>query len=202
MEQHYYEGYFSNTRLIWGVIIILIGGVLLLHTLDAINVGRLVKDFWPLIFVITGLYLLLKRPHYRRISSDIIGDKSMVCESDEAFYSNIFGEVELKITSPNFQTGRIHNVFGEMEIDLEDLTIASGEKVLHLSGVFGDIKVAVPKKVPFFIKANLLAGDIKILGQKRSGFSIDHTYKSEGYDTAENRLTILISHVFGDIKVR
>ena len=135
------------------------------------------------------------------MSTHIASDRDIVSESNEAFHSNVFGDFDVSINSKDFQTGKINNVFGDVEVDLANVEIISGEKKLNINGVFGDIKVTAPKKVPFFIRASIVAGDIKIMGEKRSGFSVEKTYKSEGYDTASNRLNIYVSHVFGDIKV-
>ncbi len=201
MSKHYHEGFFSNTRVLWGLIIIIIGILILLNNLDAFDIGDFIADFWPLLLILIGLRLILRRKRYKEISTHITADRDIISESDEAFYSNVFGDFDVAINSKNFQSGKINNVFGDVDVDLTNLNITSGEKKLHISGVFGDIKVTSPKQVPFFIRASIVAGDIKMMGEKRSGFSVEKTYKSEGYDTAENRLNIYVSHVLGDIKV-
>lgn len=201
MSRHYHEGFFGNTRILWGIIIIIIGLLLLLNNMEAIDLGDFISDYWPLILIIAGLYLIFRRKTHYKTERGIAGDKDIVCESSEAFYSNVFGDVDVSIVTEDFQTGKINNVFGDMEIDLDKINITSGEKKLDIGGVFGDIKVSTPKNVPFLIRANIVAGDIKIMGEKRGGFSIEKTYKSEGYDSATNRLNVHISHVFGDIKV-
>ncbi len=201
MKEHH-QGFFSDTRIFWGLIIIIIGALLLLNNIDAFDLGDFIADFWPVILILLGLRLILRRNHDKETSTHIAGDRDIVSESNDAFYSNVFGDFDVAINSKDFQSGKINNVFGDAEVDLTNLKITSGEKQLQISGVFGDIKVATPKHVPFFIRASIVAGDIKIMGEKRSGFSVEKTYKSEGYDSAQNRLNIYISHVFGDIKVR
>jgi len=201
MREHYHSGFFSNGRILWGLIIIIIGILLLLNNIDAFDLDDFIADFWPVILILLGLRLILRSKHDKEMTTHIAGDRDIVSESNEAFYSNVFGDFDVAIKAKDFQSGKINNVFGDAEIDLTNLEIASGEKNLNISGVFGDIKVAAPKQVPFFIRASIVAGDIKIMAEKRSGFSIETTYQSEGYDTSTNRLNIYISHVFGDIKV-
>ena len=196
------RGFFSDTRIFWGLIIIIVGFLLLLNNVDAIDLGDFIADFWPILLILVGLRLILRRKHDEKTTTHIAGDRDIVTESNEAFHSNVFGDFDVAINSKDFQSGKINNVFGDAEVDLTNLNITSGEKKLQISGVFGDIKVVTPKNVPFFIRASIVAGDIKIMGEKRSGFSVEKSYKSEGYDTAENRLNIYISHVFGDIKAR
>ena len=201
MREHH-QGFFSDTRIFWGLIIIIVGFLLLLNNVDAIDLGDFIADFWPILLILVGLRLILRRKHDEKTTTHIAGDRDIVTESNEAFHSNVFGDFDVAINSKDFQSGKINNVFGDAEVDLTNLNITSGEKKLQISGVFGDIKVVTPKNVPFFIRASIVAGDIKIMGEKRSGFSVEKSYKSEGYDAAENRLNIYISHVFGDIKAR
>ncbi|HEX9971512.1 MAG TPA: cell wall-active antibiotics response protein LiaF [bacterium] len=201
MEKYYHEGFFSNSKIIAGIVIIVIGVLLLFHNIDVIDIGDIIADYWPVLLILLGLRLIFRRKRHTMTHESFAGDQDIRSESSEANYSHVFGDFDVAIVSQDFQSGRISNVFGDADIDLEKLNIISGEKTLQISGVFGDIKVSAPRTVPFLVKANILAGDIKIMGEKRDGFSIEKTYKSDGYDSATNRLNIYISHVFGDIKV-
>jgi lia operon protein LiaF len=201
MEKYYHEGFFSNSKIIAGIVIIVIGVLLLFNNIDVIDIGEFIADYWPVLLILLGLHLIFRRKRYTTTHESFAGDQDIQSESSEANYSNVFGDFDVAIVSQDFQSGRISNVFGDADIDLEKLNITSGEKTLQISGVFGDIKVSAPRSVAFLVKANILAGDIKIMGEKRDGFSIEKSYKSEGYDSSANRLNIYISHVFGDIKV-
>jgi len=201
MDKYYYEGSFSNSKIIIGIIIIVIGVLLLFNNFKVIDIKNFIADYWPVLLILLGIWLIFRRKHYTTRYESFAGDQDIRSESSEANYSHVFGDFDVAIVTQDFQSGSVSNVFGDADIDLEQLNVSSGEKTLQISGVFGDIKVSAPKKVPFFVKANILAGDIKIMGEKREGFSIDKTYKSDGYDSATNRLNIHISHVFGDIKV-
>lgn len=201
MDNHYHEGFFSNSKIITGIIIIVIGVLLLFNNIDVIDIWDFIADYWPVLLILLGLRLIFRRKRHTTTHESFAGDQDIRSEASEANYSHVFGDFDVTIASQDFQNGKISNVFGDADIDLGQMNIISGEKILQISGVFGDIKVSAPKKVPFLVKANILAGDIKIMGEKRDGFSIEKTYKSEGYDSAANRLKIYISHVFGDIKV-
>lgn len=202
MTRQYHDGFFSNSKAIWGLIIIGVGVLLLLQKFNYIDIGEFIGNYWPVLLILWGLGLVFKRGHREEPSAISMGDKNLVIDDDEPNHSNVFGDVEVKIETQNFRGGKMHTVFGDVEVDLADMNITSGEKNLYLSGVFGDIDVAVPRNLPFKVKANLVAGEISLMGQKRSGFSIQDTYRSAGYESAVNRLNISISHVFGEIKVR
>jgi len=158
------------------------------------------RDYWPVLIILLGLHLLFRRDRYN-FDVGIAGDKDFVCESEKVNYSNVFGDLSVQISSLNFEQGKINNTFGDIELDLGKLNIDSGEKILDVHGVFGDIKISVPKNIEYAVNASITAGDIKIMGKKVDGFSKEMSYQSTNYDAANSKLTIYISHVFGDIKV-
>lgn len=201
MNDHYHSGFFSQGRIISGFIIILIGVLFLLNNLGTIEVGRFIADYWPILLILLGLRLVFQNTKRQLSKNHLVGDQTTFSDSPRTYYSNLFGDLDLALKSLDFQTGKISTVFGDTELDLSELQIRSGEKELKVSGVFGDIHVTAPKQVPFYLKASIVAGDIKLMGEKFSGVLVDKEFKSPDYDSATNRLKIYISHVFGDVKV-
>jgi lia operon protein LiaF len=199
MRNENYDNHGKKT-IFWAFIIILIGLILLFNNLDIIDIKDLLKDYWPVLLILWGLYLIMKKDRYH-FDNGITGDKDFICEAEKAFYSNVFGDLQVKINSQNFEEGKINTTFGDIELDLSKLNIKSGQKILDIHGVFGDIKVSVPQNIEFSITASITAGDIKIMGNKVDGFSKELKYQSKNYDTANSKLMIHVSHVFGDIKV-
>ena len=193
---------FGNKKqtIFWAIIIILFGVLLLLNNLNYIDMKDVFRDYWPVLIILLGLHLLFRRDRYN-FDDGIAGDKDFVCESEKVNYSNVFGDLSVQISSLNFEQGKINNTFGDIELDLGKLNIDSGEKILDVHGVFGDIKISVPKNIEYAVNASITAGDIKIMGKKVDGFSKEMSYQSTNYDAANSKLTIYISHVFGDIKV-
>jgi len=184
----------------WAMIIILLGLILLFNNLNVIDLKDLLKDYWPVLLILWGLYLIIKRDRFH-FDEGIAGDKDVICETEKALYSNVFGDLKVQINSLKFEEGKINNTFGDIKLDLTKLNIKSGEKFLDVHGIFGDIKISVPQNIEYSIKASITAGDIKIMGNKVDGFSKELKYQSKNYDTVDSKLLIHISHVFGDIKV-
>lgn len=89
-----------------------------------------------------------------------------------------------------------------MDIDLSQLIVKEGEKILTLNGVIGDIFVTLPRTLKVAVKANAIIGDIKILDVTAEGLFINRTYKSEGYEAAKKKLYIAASQVIGDIQIK
>ncbi len=202
MKHQNYRGCFSTTGAWVGAIIIVIGLLLLLHNLNLFHLRELWHRYWPALLILLGLWLILKRTltpsqNFPRIDQWTVDD-----QRQQVQYQRLFGDLVIRLDSKDFQGGRVQTIFGDAEIDLRGLAIRAGEKKLQVNGVFGDIEILVPEQVPFRVQSSLVAGEIKILNEKRSGFSLQHTYQSPDYDNARDRLDITISHVFGDIKIR
>lgn len=201
MNDSYHSGIFSQGRIIIGAIFIVIGVLILLNNLGTIDLGRFIADYWPILLILLGLRLIIQRTKRPISKKHSVGDQTTFSDAPGTFYSNLFGDLDLALKSLNFQTERISTVFGDTELDLSELQIVSGERELRVSGVLGDIHVTAPNQVPFYLKASIVAGDIKLMGEKYSGVLLEKEFKSPDYDSATNRLKIYISHVFGDVKV-
>ncbi len=190
----------KTQNLFWGFMIILLGILLLLNEFNILDIG----DLWPLLIIALGVWLILKPKSGHHDSPGFgsgFGDQTYVTDTEEVIESNTFGDIKVTVKSKNFKRGRITTTFGDVNVDLTELDIETGEQTLRLSTNFGDMKVAVPKNIPFSIQANNTAGDMRIFEEKRSGWKQTATYVSEGYDTAEKKLKIVASQLFGDLKV-
>lgn len=108
-----------------GYILIIIGGI------------GLYPEFWPLILVLVGLYLLLGRLRTNRpIESEY---------NKEDFNDvSIFGGGKKHYQSNNFKGGSITAIFGGSEIDLLDCKLAEGEHVLEIFTIFGGTSILAP----------------------------------------------------------
>ena len=114
----------------------------------------------------------------------------------------MFGDIDMEMTSTRFGGGNCSVVFGGIDLDLTKVDLLKGENFLRLSGVFGDIKVKLPVDMALAFHGSLIAGEIEVRGDRRSGVIQNLTFLSPGYETAEKKLNIYASIVFGEIKVR
>jgi lia operon protein LiaF len=191
---------YKNRRTLLGFGIIVLGFLFLLDVQGIIEIGKL----WPLIIVVVGLWLIIKSPV--QMNSDDrnksgFGDHSFVSDSANVIQSNTFGDIKVTIQSKDFKSGQINTTFGDVQVDLTDLEITSGEQTLYLSTVFGDIKISAPQHLAFSIEGDNTAGDMKIFNEKRSGWKQYATYQSNNFSTADKKLKIITSQIFGDLKV-
>lgn len=190
-----------SRSIFWGTTLIVIGVLFLFDQWGWLDIG----DLWPLIIIGAGAYLIIKSrttgTHRVHGHSTSMGDQSVATDSQTVNYSNTFGDIKVKITTKKFEGGNIHTSFGTVRVDLEEMDIESGERILHLETTFGEIKIVPPRNVSFSVEASNTAGDIKIFEDKRSGWRQDVSYKSDDYDSATKKLRIVTSQVFGDMKI-
>ena len=189
----------STQRFFWGFFIIGLGFLFLLDNLGVVDFGDFVSKFWPLILILVGAKMILTRRTSAGVHSR--GDVDSVDDSTSVNFNHNFGDVRLKLNSQEFTGGEVSNVFGSVEIDMEDIVLAGGSHKLNLKGVFGDMIIILPKSAPINISANTTFGSVRIKKISSSGISGNLIYKSEDFDSAENSLTIHATQVFGDIRV-
>ena len=68
-------------------------------------------------------------------------------------------------------------------------------------GVFGDLHVLVPKDIELSVTTHSVFGDVRVLGNVKSGFGQQISYSTPNYAGAMKKLRIISNQVFGDVKV-
>lgn len=115
----------------------------------AIGLFNLVPQLWPLIFVVIGLYIILKRKgsrpmahfkHFHRGSSIPDGEGAKDYLEDV----NVFGGGTKIINTENFKGGNVVSIFGGSEINLMGSKLAEGENSLEMTAIFGGSTLIIP----------------------------------------------------------
>ena len=96
------------------------------------------RDWWPLILIIVGLVVLLKRRYEPGHTQSGLVDDDYI---DEV---SIFGGSEKAITSQNFKGGRITSIFGGSKISFMNSKLSDGENIIDELCLFGGSTLAVP----------------------------------------------------------
>ncbi len=108
-----------------GYILILIGGI------------GLYPEFWPVVLVLIGLYILIGRVKPHKTSENDL--------SGEDFNDvSIFGGGKKQFHIKDFRGGNITAIFGGSEIDLRDCNLGQGEHVLDIFAIFGGTEIHAP----------------------------------------------------------
>jgi predicted membrane protein len=143
----------SNSGRFFGILLILAGTVLQLNKLGKIHLSF--EELWPLAIIAVGLLLMwgsLETRGFLRAKAKALKD----AQAHLGGYSNsaglentlnavaVFGGCERRVTSKNFQGGKVTAVFGGVELDFRDADIV-GEAVLEINCVFGGVEIRVPE---------------------------------------------------------
>ena len=191
----------------WGMILVALGVLLLLDNLEMLDFGEAVRTYWPALLILWGISILMRKSGRLRSEGEghegttAFTDSKESTESDLFHKSSVFGNIGIDITSGNFKGGSVSTVAGDCDIDLTKAIIADGEHWLRVNGVFGSVRVALPKDSAISVSAHTVFGEVEVLQEKQSGFSPDVHYASSGYEGGSKKLKILVNQVFGDVRI-
>jgi len=196
----------GSSGIFWGGILILLGLLFLLDNFYYIDFGDIITTYWPLILVAIGIKIIYDRRRQRGedeswesfTSTDGEGIKSSEGGLSE---NNVFGDIQLQVTSEEFRGGSLSNVFGDIKLDLSEIKLNRDQANVFISGVFGDVTIITPKGIPFRARTNSVAGDIMIRSNKKEGLFIKLEHTEGDYDTAAQKLYLQCSIVFGSINI-
>lgn len=171
----------------WGIILIVLGALFLLENLDVISVDIAVRDYWPLLLVLWGIWMLTREsPGQRRAQHDS-GSTAGPAGSQPPRPFGASGAAPAGASSGSSggpaqatSSGTGNNVFG----DLRERTSAD---TAAYTTVFGDLDIVM--ETPAFQGGSLST----VFGDAR--FDLSHSTPAEG----EHR--VRISGVFGDTTV-
>jgi predicted membrane protein len=119
-----------------GIVLLAIGGLFLAP--EILDIPRIrMRDWWPLILIIIGISIFLKR---RGISFKDTGEVS----DDHLDNTTIFGGSEKTFTSQNFKGGKVTAVFGGSELYLTNAQLDPNGAMIDCFCMFGGHEFYVP----------------------------------------------------------
>jgi len=194
---------------LFGGILVLFGVVILLDNLGYVDSGWVFDNLWPILLILAGIALLGRRSGWREYryrqsrvgSSDSTGTTGQPTSGDHISESEVFGSIRRQISSKSFTGGNCSVVFGDIKLDLTRVELSPGEQALRFSSVFGNVRVELPEGMEYSVRANFVAGGLNIKGERHGGIFQNVAVRSSGFTAAEQRLAILASSVFGEIRI-
>ena len=124
-----------------GIILVAIGSAFLLSDVLDISIGDIIRQFWPLAFVIIGISLLLRRSQEKKRLNNLENESFLLDFIDE---SAILGGNDKLVTSKAFRGGRITSIFGSNQINLINSRLDYGVQVIDVFVLFGAVELIVP----------------------------------------------------------
>jgi predicted membrane protein len=179
---------------VFGGVLVLLG---VLFQLDALGIARFTwGEIWPIAIIAAGVMVMWSSLQSRKISA-LAGKIAGAPQGDPRTTLSemaVFGAIERRITSQDFQGGIINAIFGSVELDLRDATILQDEAILEVNSVFGSVELRVPE-----------AWQIVSRGQAAFGSFEDDTRNSRNENPANPPRKSLIltgAAVFGSVQMK
>jgi len=180
---------------VFGGVLVILGALFQLDTLGVAHFGW--GEMWPLAIVGVGFLVMWNSLQARKVSkvvSNVPGSESQTDPRTTLSEVAIFGGIERRITSQDFQGGNINAIFGSVELDLREVNIERDEAVLEINSVFGSVELRVPE-----------AWQITSRGQAVFGSFQDDTrnYRNENPANPLRKSLILTgAAVFGSVEIK
>jgi predicted membrane protein len=192
---------FSRPSWFFGIILMLTGGFFLMKKLpDETLLASL--SGWAIFLIVVGIVVICnaiwgKHHHHRewkKYSREYHKWYSFGSDDKKSGYieyNHVFHGGKEKLDIKGFKGGEINSVFGGIELDLSDATLAEGNHYLELNSVFGGIIIIVP------VEWKIELRQTKVFGQ-----FVDTRPKPEFEVDEKSVLIIETNSVFGGGEIR
>jgi predicted membrane protein len=179
-----------SSRQIGGAVLLVIGLVFL-----AINLGFLPpliwRLVWPVLLILAGVLFLVRgfdtRLEFRGAFHHDVGTTSDNVLNEYA----IFGGVNRRVDSQDFQGGEAIAIFGGIEIDMHRAATTREQIEVEANAIFGGVEIWAPDN-----------WDVVVQGASILGGFDDKTHRAPGDGIKRPRLIIRGSAVFGGVVVK
>jgi predicted membrane protein len=180
---------------VFGVVMVILGVLFQLDTLGIAHFSW--GELWPLAIIAAGVLVMWSSLQARKVSkvvSNVLGGESKTDPRTTLNEVAIFGGIERRITSQDFQGGYVHAVFGGVQLDLRDANMQQDEAKLEINAVFGGVELRVPE-----------SWQVVSRGQAFFGGFVDETrnYRTENPANPPRKSLFLTgAAVFGGVEVK
>jgi len=147
----------SPERRFWGIILLFAGVILQFNQLGLAHFGW--GDFWPFLLIAAGLLLMWNTLDARKRRSEV-----SPAGSDPRTTLNeavVFGGLERRMTSQDFQGGDVTAIFGGVELDLTEANMQANEAILAITAIFGGVEVRVPSSWQVAYRGSPIFGGVE-----------------------------------------
>ena len=180
----------DSSRQLGGAVVLVIGLLFL-----AINLGFLPpliwRLIWPALLILFGVFLLVRgfdaRLEFRGAFHHDVGTTSENILNEYA----IFGGVNRRVDSQDFQGGEAVAVFGGIEIDMHRASTTRQQVEVEANAIFGGVEIWAPDNWDVVVQGSSILG----------GFD-DKTHRPPDDGVTRPRMIIRGSAVFGGVVVK
>jgi len=182
--------HFLSQRRAWGILVTIAGVILQLNQLGITHFGW--ATLWPMMLIAFGLYVMwgsFQRSSKPAATTSAAGDPRTTL--NEAV---VFGGLERRMTSQDFQGGDVTAIFGGIELDLTEANMVANEATLAITAIFGGVEVRVPPSWQVAFRGAPIFGGVE-----------DKTRTARGNDPASSNFKTLVitgAVIFGGLEIK
>ena len=160
----------SRERRGGGIILVVVGTVFLLPEFLNISVGEIVRQFWPVAFLLIGAVLLFRRSQEKKTINYLDDERNAIAYVDE---TSILGGNDRLITSDHFRGGKITTIFGSNEVNLVNAQLDDGQHELDIFTLFGSTELTVPSDWNVKVDITAVVGSFEDRRRNKVAFLAD-----------------------------
>ena len=139
-------------------------------------------------------------PH-RQAAEEISKEPPSTRAPEKIRFNKMLGDMFIDCEGFNLQNIDVSGGVGDVEIKVSGGVLSPGLNRIVISGFVGDIRIFVPRDIPFFAHCSNFVGDIEVGGKRASGFGNTVEHQSPAYDKAESKLYIASNSFIGDMRI-
>ncbi len=139
-----------------GIILVGIGGFWFLSRYSDFPVRHLFYEYWPVLIILFGIYIIFKRDGRNSFSKDNIESNNY--DVDYIDEVAIFSGSRKNINSQNFKGGKITAIFSSVDIDLHKTNLAEGNNSLEITAILGGVDIIVPRDWKVIVNVTSIFG--------------------------------------------
>ena len=180
----------SGNNRAWGGLMMFVGVVLQLNELGYTHFGW--AQLWPMALIALGIFVFWGSLERRnKPTPSLSGEEDPRTTLNEAV---VFGGLERRMTSQDFQGGDVTAIFGGVELDLTEANIVANEATLAITTIFGGVELRIPPNWQVAFRGAPIFGGIE-----------DKTRTSRVAEPANSNLKVLVitgAVIFGGLEIK
>lgn len=180
---------FNSHRRAWGALAIFAGIILQLNELGITHFGW--SQVWPMLLIALGFFVFWGSMEWRNKPNPSTSDEDPRTTLNEAV---VFGGLERRMTSQDFQGGDVTAIFGGVELDMTEANMQTKEATLAITAIFGGVEIRVPPNWQVAFRGAPIFGGIE-----------DKTRTTRVEDPANSNLKVLVitgAVIFGGLEIK
>lgn len=166
-----------------GLIVVAVGLFLLFANVFKVNIGIFC---WPLALILLGVFLLL-RPRMVEPGTELT----------QKFLTDMRRTGSWEVVDEE-----MWHFVGDIDLDMSEAYIPSGETRLRILGFVNEIDVRLPKDVGLAVSSTAFVSEASVLGHKEESFLSPLRYQTEGYKLAERKIRLDVTSFVNEVKIR